>query len=188
MAALGHHPAERGQDRGDARQAPEQVGVRPCAPEDASLVDRQDLGHRRPDERGQQAGAFHVVVLGRDPPCRRELLGRLRLEPVFTAHPTEATRRTLLRKEQRIARRLVATGGGKMMRGERIDEADNGRYLLPPLVPAVRAKATGRPGQISSTAPSRRRSKPSGSRMPAWRKISRLPLFDPRSRSAGSQP
>ena len=36
-----------------------------------------------------------------------ELLARLRLEPVFTAHPTEATRRTLLEKQQSIARLLV---------------------------------------------------------------------------------
>jgi phosphoenolpyruvate carboxylase len=31
------------------------------------------------------------------------LLGGLRLEPVFTAHPTESTRRTILRKQQHIA-------------------------------------------------------------------------------------
>jgi len=37
------------------------------------------------------------------------LLGRASIEPVFTAHPTEATRRTLLRKQQRIARILMET-------------------------------------------------------------------------------
>ena len=37
----------------------------------------------------------------------RELFGRLKIEPVFTAHPTEATRRPILEKEQAIARRLV---------------------------------------------------------------------------------
>ncbi len=35
------------------------------------------------------------------------LLGRLSIEPVFTAHPTESTRRTLLRQQQRIARLLI---------------------------------------------------------------------------------
>jgi phosphoenolpyruvate carboxylase len=38
----------------------------------------------------------------------RELLKRLHFEPVFTAHPTEPTRRTILRKEQRIGRMLLA--------------------------------------------------------------------------------
>jgi phosphoenolpyruvate carboxylase len=36
-----------------------------------------------------------------------ELLGRMLVEPVFTAHPSEAVRRTILEKQQRIARRLV---------------------------------------------------------------------------------
>ena len=37
----------------------------------------------------------------------KTLLARLRIEPVFTAHPTEPTRRTILRKEQQIVRHLV---------------------------------------------------------------------------------
>lgn len=44
---------------------------------------------------------------GIDADHARSVVARLCLEPVFTAHPTEATRRTLLRKEQRITRRLV---------------------------------------------------------------------------------
>jgi phosphoenolpyruvate carboxylase len=35
------------------------------------------------------------------------LLGRVSFEPVFTAHPTESTRRTLLRQQQRIARLML---------------------------------------------------------------------------------
>jgi len=35
------------------------------------------------------------------------LLAKLRIEPVFTAHPTESTRRTILRKQQRVAEALL---------------------------------------------------------------------------------
>ena len=37
----------------------------------------------------------------------RDLVGRMLVEPVFTAHPTEAIRRTILAKEQRVARLLI---------------------------------------------------------------------------------
>ena len=37
-----------------------------------------------------------------------EVVARLMIEPVFTAHPTEAVRRALLEKEQELVRRLVA--------------------------------------------------------------------------------
>src|SRR5690606_7390422 len=36
-----------------------------------------------------------------------QVISRTCIEPVFTAHPTEVTRRTLLRKQQNIARRLL---------------------------------------------------------------------------------
>jgi phosphoenolpyruvate carboxylase len=41
------------------------------------------------------------------------LLGEMLLEPVFTAHPTEAVRRTLLEKEQDLVRALMARVTGR---------------------------------------------------------------------------
>lgn len=57
-----------------------------------------------------QPGSLAAVLRGFEPGDRNrvsEALDRLRVMPVFTAHPTEATRRTILKKEQRIARALV---------------------------------------------------------------------------------
>ena len=48
-----------------------------------------------------------------------ELLGRLSIEPVLTAHPTESTRRTLLRQQQRIARLLIGRLDPTQTPGER---------------------------------------------------------------------
>ncbi len=44
---------------------------------------------------------------GTEPEEVRRALAHLKVEPVFTAHPTEATRPTILEKEQRIAGALV---------------------------------------------------------------------------------
>ncbi|RMH22469.1 MAG: phosphoenolpyruvate carboxylase [Acidobacteria bacterium] len=80
-----------------------------------NLVEKVHRIRRRRDylRQGQaQPGSLLATVRrlaegGLELPAADALFGRLRLEPVFTAHPTEATRRTILRKEQRIARRLV---------------------------------------------------------------------------------
>ena len=48
----------------------------------------------------QRAG----VVVGSG---RWQLIGSMSIEPVFTAHPTESTRRTILRKQQHIAQDLL---------------------------------------------------------------------------------
>jgi phosphoenolpyruvate carboxylase len=47
------------------------------------------------------------------------LLGQVSIEPVFTAHPTESTRRTLLRQQQRIARLLIERLDPSQTPGER---------------------------------------------------------------------
>ncbi len=59
-----------------------------------------------------QPGGFSAVLQGlKDrgvtPARLQEMLDGMLVEPVFTAHPTEATRRILLVKQQRIARALV---------------------------------------------------------------------------------
>jgi phosphoenolpyruvate carboxylase len=60
-----------------------------------------------PQEGSLQATAGQLAAAGITGPQVATLLQRLRVEPVFTAHPTEATRRTLLEKEQVIGRLLV---------------------------------------------------------------------------------
>ena len=66
-----------------------------------------------------------LSAAGLDATQVRNLLQGLLFEPVFTAHPTEATRRTLLEKEQAIGRLLV-------------------RRLDPSLTPAEERAALGR--------------------------------------------
>src|SRR6266516_7535410 len=59
---------------------------------------------RDPQEGSLEATALRLAAAGVTPAQIAALLQRLRVEPVFTAHPTEATRRTLLEKEQVIGR------------------------------------------------------------------------------------
>jgi phosphoenolpyruvate carboxylase len=60
-----------------------------------------------PQEGSLQATVAQLAASGVTPSQVAALLQRLRVEPVFTAHPTEAIRRTLLEKEQVIGRLLV---------------------------------------------------------------------------------
>ena len=60
-----------------------------------------------PQEGSLQDMVVRLAAAGVTPPQVAALLQRLLIEPVFTAHPTEATRRTLLEKEQVIGRLLV---------------------------------------------------------------------------------
>src|SRR5512135_453576 len=58
------------------------------------------------------------------------LLGRLSIEPVFTAHPTESTRRTLLRQQQRIAELLTDRLDPSLTPGEREETLERVRTEL----------------------------------------------------------
>ena len=59
-----------------------------------------------------QPGSLEDILVklkasGLEPGKLQDLLDSMLIEPVFTAHPTEPTRRTMLRKEQNIVRHLV---------------------------------------------------------------------------------
>ncbi len=60
----------------------------------------------------------------------QKLLDRMVIEPVFTAHPTEPTRRTILRKEQKIVRHLIDMLNPTMTPQERYAAMQNIRLLI----------------------------------------------------------
>lgn len=65
----------------------------------------REVGHYQPG--GFEDTLLKLKAAGFDIAAVQRILDALRIEPVFTAHPTEPTRRTILRKEQRIVRRLI---------------------------------------------------------------------------------
>ena len=65
----------------------------------------QEVGQYQPG--GLEETLVKLKAAGLDLDALQALLDKIRIEPVFTAHPTEPTRRTILRKEQRIVRRLI---------------------------------------------------------------------------------
>ena len=78
----------------------------------AERVHRIRRGRSYMSSGAPQPGSLEDVVLrpaagGLSIERMRELLGHMLVEPVFTAHPTEAIRRTILAKEQRVARTLI---------------------------------------------------------------------------------
>jgi phosphoenolpyruvate carboxylase len=65
----------------------------------------QEEGQYQPG--GLEETLTRLKASGLDLGGLQDLLDSIHVEPVFTAHPTEPTRRTILRKEQRIVRQLV---------------------------------------------------------------------------------
>ena len=65
----------------------------------------RDVEHYQPG--GLEDSLIKLKASGLDVDGVRELFASLRIEPVFTAHPTEPTRRTILRKEQKIVKHLI---------------------------------------------------------------------------------
>jgi len=73
---------------------------------------------------GDQPGGLHEALtralsLGFSADDVLARLGTLDIEPVFTAHPTEAVRQSLLQKEEEIVRCLLSEIGGLRTPGER---------------------------------------------------------------------
>jgi len=64
-----------------------------------------DVGLYQPG--GLEDSLIKLKAAGKTAEDVQALLDAMRIEPVFTAHPTEPTRRTMLRKEQNIVRYLV---------------------------------------------------------------------------------
>jgi phosphoenolpyruvate carboxylase len=62
---------------------------------------------QRPQPGGVEAALVALKAHGLTQAQVLELIGGLSIEPVFAPHSTEASRRTLLRKQQRIAQRLL---------------------------------------------------------------------------------
>ena len=56
---------------------------------------------------GLEDSLIKLKASGLDAEGLQQLLDSMSIEPVFTAHPTESTRRTMLRKEQHIVKHLV---------------------------------------------------------------------------------
>jgi len=73
---------------------------------------RRGRDHMREGDRPQDGSLADTVrrLAGVGVPAERmvELFSTARVEPVFTAHPTEATRRVILDKQERIAHELMA--------------------------------------------------------------------------------
>jgi phosphoenolpyruvate carboxylase len=89
---------------------------------------RRRRDYQRAGAAPQPGGLHHALQTLKDAGVSYEevaaLLPRLTVEPVFTAHPTEAVRRTLLEKEREIVRRLIADLDNTRTPGERAaDEA-----------------------------------------------------------------
>ncbi|MDX1499458.1 MAG: phosphoenolpyruvate carboxylase [Woeseiaceae bacterium] len=65
----------------------------------------REVGHYQPG--GFEDTLVKLKAAGVSAADLDELLDAMRIEPVFTAHPTEPTRRTMLRKEQQIVKHLI---------------------------------------------------------------------------------
>lgn len=85
------------------------------------LRQREKAAHPRPLPESVAAAIGTLHQLGVDDFHIQDLLNRLHIELVFTAHPTESKRRTVLSKLRRIATALTALDERHLLPGERAD-------------------------------------------------------------------
>jgi phosphoenolpyruvate carboxylase len=78
---------------------------------------------------GLEETMVKLKASGLDAEGLQQLLDSLSIEPVFTAHPTESTRRTILRKEQKIVKHLVDMLNPTMTPQEKNTALENIRLL-----------------------------------------------------------
>ncbi len=88
----------------------------------------REVGHYQPG--GFEDTLVKLKASGMTVDELQELINSLSIEPVFTAHPTEPTRRTILRKEQNIVRYLVDLLNPTMTSQERHACLENIRLLI----------------------------------------------------------
>jgi len=85
----------------------------------AEQVDRAAHLAERPEDADWLVAAMDAVVAERGAPALTTSLSRLSVRPVYTAHPTEASRRTALLKLREIAEALIAYRAKPSARTER---------------------------------------------------------------------
>lgn len=92
--------------------------------------DYQRAGTRTPQPDGLQDALQQLRAQGVTLAELADWLPRIDIEPVFTAHPTEAVRRALLEKEQIMVASLVANLDGQRTPGEAAADAARFRMAL----------------------------------------------------------
>jgi phosphoenolpyruvate carboxylase len=88
----------------------------------------RDVGNYQPG--GFEDTLVKLKASGMTIDALQGLIDSLQVEPVFTAHPTEPTRRTILRKEQNIVRYLVDLLNPTMTAQEQHAALENIRLLI----------------------------------------------------------
>ncbi|HEX7989489.1 MAG TPA: phosphoenolpyruvate carboxylase, partial [Stenotrophomonas sp.] len=92
--------------------------------------DYQRAGTKRPQPEGLHDALLALKAQGVTPEELAQWLPQIDIEPVFTAHPTEAVRRALLEKEQLMVAALVDNLDGQRTPGEQAADAARFRMAL----------------------------------------------------------